>query len=88
MEERRKNSKYRWGKREVDALLEAMKQLVSISIEMENNPTLREIYKIEFSIGDIKYSILTKYPTRLPEMIFSAIESHLDSKRGIEGMVD
>ncbi len=87
MEEGRK-SQYNGGVGEVNALMEVMEQIKSITKEMLNSSRLRDFYRVEFSLGGIRYSIITSNPTRLPNMVFSAINGHFDSERGIENRVE
>lgn len=73
MEERRK-SQYNGGSGE-NALMEAMRQLDVITSE-----PAKIFYIIKFSIGEIKYSIISQQQMRLPGMILSAISNTIEDR--------
>jgi len=83
MEERREYPRYNRDLDEVNAIREVARQLGAIIRE-----PVKRFYRIEFSIGEIKYSIISQQKIRLPRMALFAIINHFDSKRGIEDRVE
>ena len=77
MKERRKPNRYKLVRQEVDALIEVMEQIGPIRKE-----PLKKFYVIKFSIGKIKYSIISQQQTRLPGMILSAISHTIEDRVG------
>jgi len=73
MEDSRK-SQYNGGSGE-DALIEAIRQLDVITRE-----PVKIFYIIRFSIGEIKYSIISQQQMRLPGMILSAISNTIEDR--------